>query len=163
MLVSAWTRWQSESGPAENHLWTPPRTQAVFGGWHDVGCCHLSGHSCSRWLRARMGVRGPEPLHPSVLGGTWFSPGSSGPVSPTVVPYPPSTDLASRQPLVPTSALRRSRHRSSVTPALRQKGPDDAGHLVGHRNRHQHARLTRQHLFQPRTLRRSASACLMHD
>jgi hypothetical protein len=31
----------------------------------------------------------------SVLAGTVESTGSSGPVSPTVVPYPPSTDLAS--------------------------------------------------------------------
>ena len=48
-------------------------------------------------------------------------------------------------------------------PFLRQKGPDDAGHLFGHRHRHQHARLTRQHLFQPRSLPRAMSTCLMHD
>ncbi len=37
-----------------------------------------------------MGVRGPDPFHPSVLKGTMESTGSCGPVSPTVVPYSPS-------------------------------------------------------------------------
>jgi hypothetical protein len=43
---------------------------------HDVGCCHLSGLCCSFWLRARMGVRGPEPSHPKRArwhgGKRWF-------------------------------------------------------------------------------------------
>lgn len=40
----------------------------------------------------------------SVLDGTVESTGSSGPVSPTVVPCSPSTDLASRRPLTTTPA-----------------------------------------------------------
>jgi hypothetical protein len=39
-----------------------------------------------------------------VLDGTVETTGSSGPVSPTIAPYPPSTDLASRRPLTTTSA-----------------------------------------------------------
>ena len=103
------------------HLWTPPGTQAVF-----VGCCHLSG--------LLMQPRGCGPVWEvadgnhharSLLEGTVESPGSSDPVSPTVVPYPPTTDLASRRPPTTIPALCPNRSWSSVSSALRQKSPDD--------------------------------------
>src|SRR5215831_851949 len=42
-----------------------------------------------------MGVRRPEPNYKGVLVGTMSTTGSSGLVSPTVAPYPPSTDYIS--------------------------------------------------------------------
>jgi len=99
-----------------------------------------------RRLRARMGVRGPEPHHPRRAHGTVESPGSSGPVSPTVVPYSPSTDYAFRRPLV-RLGLRRGCDRSSVILFLHKHGPDDPRCLVGKGNRDQHMRFPRHHLL----------------
>ena len=73
--------------------------------------------------------------------------GFPGPVSPTVAPYPLLTFLRLRQPQAPR-ALRR-RCRSSVDPAVRHQRPDDPRHLVGQRDRDQHARLPGQHARQP--------------
>ncbi|WP_246723430.1 DUF7146 domain-containing protein [Rhizobium brockwellii] len=54
------------------HLWTPQKTQVVFGGLARSRMLPsvrpLMQH---RRLRARMGVRGPEPLHDSVLTARW--------------------------------------------------------------------------------------------
>ena len=129
------------------HLWTPQKTQAVFGGNARSRMLPsvrpLMQH---RRLRARMGVRGPEPHHPQRARGTVGSPGSSGPVSPTVVPYSPSTDCAFRRPLV-RLGLRRGCDRSSVILFLHKHGPDDPRCLVGKGNRDQHTRLPRHHLL----------------
>jgi hypothetical protein len=142
---------------SECHLWTPLRTQAVF--W--------------RWARCRMlpSVRPPDAaigcgpvweyadwIHISFprLGSALPFPGSPSPVSPTVVPYPPSTDLASPTTSDADPGLRRDRHRSSINSALRQKGPNNARYLVGERHRHQHVRLALQHSFQPGSLGSSA-------
>lgn len=117
--------------------------------WHVVGCCHLSGldeqrHSCGPvWEFA-------DRIHFSFarLGSALPFPGSSGPVSPTVVPYPPSTayvpDASDR-----LLSLRRDRGRSSVTFVLGEQRPDHPRHLVGERDRDEHARLARQHPLQP--------------
>ena len=75
----------------------------------------------------------------------WFS----GPVSPTVAPYPPSTTT-----LATTSGPSGSRlgcDRSPVVFLLYKYRPDDPRHLVGERNGYQHARLASQHLFEPGT------------
>jgi hypothetical protein len=95
-----------------------------------------------------MGVRGLEPLHPKRACGTVVSTGSSSPVSPTVVPYPPSTDYVLRRPLV-RCGLRRSCDRNSVILFAHEQRPDDPRSLVGKRDGHQHARLPGQHLFEP--------------
>src|SRR5262245_57207660 len=60
------------------------------------------------------------------------SSGSSGPVWPTVAPYPPST---------------------ATIRAI----------LLASADRYQHARFASQHLFEPRTPRRTAFACLLYD
>src|SRR3954451_13841869 len=100
----------------------------------------------ARELRARMGVRGPDPNHPlACLDSTVESPGSSGPVSPTVVPYSPS--IAYRSNILTPAAS--CDGRSSINSSLGEQRPDDARGLVGERDRHQHARLPRQHLLEP--------------
>jgi hypothetical protein len=74
-------------------------------------------------------------------------PGSSSPVSPTVVPYPPSTayvpDASDR-----CLGLRRDRCRSPVIFVLGEQRPDHARHLVGERDRDEHARFAREHSLQ---------------
>src|SRR6185369_16881553 len=53
--------------------------------------------------------------------------------------------------------------RSPVILLLDKQRPDDPGHLVGERDRYQQARFASQHLFEPRTPRRTAFACLLYD
>lgn len=66
------------------------------------------------------------------------------------MPYPPSTayvpDASDRR-----LGLRRDRCRSPVIFLFGEQRPDHARHLVGERNRDEHARLARQHPLQPRT------------
>lgn len=45
---------------------------------------------------------------------------------------------------------------------LRQHGPNRAGHLVGQRDRHQHARLTHKHSRHPGALHERLAACPTH-
>src|SRR5262245_54830218 len=89
------------------------------------------------------------------------SSGSSGPVSPTVAPYPPSTDYISDDLRSPGSSP--GCDRSPVCLLLDKQSPDDPRHLVGERDRYQHARFASQHLFEPRTPRRTAFTCLLYD
>src|SRR6187399_1568200 len=89
------------------------------------------------------------------------TPGSSDLVSPTVAPYPPSTDYISSTSGPPRSCV--GCDRSSVNLALYKKRPDNPRHLVGERNRHQHARFASQHLFEPRTPCCAAFARLLYD
>jgi hypothetical protein len=107
---------------------------------------------------ACMGVRGPGPNHPKRARSTVESPGCPSPVSPTVAPYSPS---ARPHVLAIVVSLRR-RDRSSVGATFDQKGPDDAGHLVGQSNGDQHFRLASQHLRQPRALGCPAPAGLLN-
>src|SRR6476660_7740856 len=53
--------------------------------------------------------------------------------------------------------------RSPVCLLLDKQAPDDPRHLVGERDRYQHARFASQHLFEPRPPRRTAFACLLYD
>lgn len=109
-----------------------------------------------------MGVRGPDPNHPlACLGSTVESTGSSDPVSPTVVPYPPSIANALGI-LTPAAALDRD-SRSSINSSVEEHRPDDPRRLVGERNCHQHARLSRHHLLEPRSLGRTAPARVKND
>src|SRR4029079_11992337 len=93
-------------------------------------------------LRARMGVRGPEPNHKSVLQARWVH---------LVLPAP-SRRLLRHTLLRPTTpattsgppGLRSGGDRSSVVFLLYKQRPDDPRHLVGERDGHQHARLASQ-------------------
>ena len=145
------------------HLWTPPFRQGKTLGslLRVVGCCHLSGLRCGRKRQppACMGVRGPGPDHPKRARSTVESPGCPGPVSPTVAPYSPSA-----RPHVLAIVVSLRRHgRSSVGATFDQKGPDDAGHLVGQSNGDQHFRLASQHLRKPRPRGCPAPAGLLND
>lgn len=88
-------------------------------------------------------------------------PGFSSPVSPTVVPYPPSIayvpDASDR-----CLGLHRDSCRSSVIFVLGEQRPDHACHLVGERDRDKHARLSSQHTLQPRACRCTEPASLTH-
>ena len=83
------------------HLWTPPRSASDF--W--VGLTPGRMLPSVRPLMRRCDAAGPygssrtgstSPV--ACFGSTVECPGSSGPVSPTVAPYPPSTTLRPRQP-----------------------------------------------------------------
>ncbi|MBV2150893.1 transposase [Sphingobium sp. AS12] len=87
-----------ELNPVENiwHLWTPLQTQAIFEGYrHVVGCCHLSGLYCSDVAAGLYGSSRTGTISVQRTRGALPDPGSSSPVPPTVVPYPPSTDYVS--------------------------------------------------------------------
>jgi hypothetical protein len=87
-----------ELNPVENvwHLWTPLQTQAIFEGYrHVVGCCHLSGLYCSDVAAGLYGSSRTGTISVQRTRGALPDPSSSSPVSPTVVPYSPSTDYAS--------------------------------------------------------------------
>ena len=90
----------------------------------------------------------------SVLEAQWKALVVPGPVSPTVAPYSPSA----RPHILAIVVSLRRRGRSSVGATFDQKGPDDAGHLVGQSDRDQHFRLASQHLRKPDPLRSLPSA-----
>src|SRR6185295_6885406 len=52
---------------------------------------------------------------------------------------------------------------TSTAPGGSLRSAVKARHLVGERNRHQHARFASQHLFEPRTLCCAAFARLLYD
>src|SRR3974390_870814 len=89
------------------------------------------------------------------------TPGSSGLVSPTVAPYPPSTDHISDDLRSAKSCL--GRDRSLVILLLQKQRPDDPRHFVRERDGYQHARFASQHLLKPRSFWRAAFARLLHD
>jgi len=82
----------------------PLRLQAVFGS-SDAGSDAAICPACNATIKllVRMGVRRPEPSHNRVFVDAMGVSGSSGPASPTVVPYPRSTERALRR-LWPLSA-----------------------------------------------------------
>jgi hypothetical protein len=68
--------------------------------WHVVGCCHLSGLLCSNLAAGLYGSSRVGSTSHERARSTLIQPGFSDPVSPTVVPYPPSTAYVFRRPLV---------------------------------------------------------------
>ena len=108
--------------------------QARNGVRHVVGCCHLSGlfeqHlGCGPvWEFAdRNQIINACSRHDEYI---WFF----QPVSPTVVPYPPSTAYVSDD-LWPWPGLRHGCSRSLVIFLPRQQRPGRTRHLVGERDR----------------------------
>jgi hypothetical protein len=96
-----------------------------------------------RWkLRARLGVRGPEPNHKCVLEARWVH---------LVLPALSRRLLRHTllQPTTPVTTsglpgLRLGGDRSSVVFLLYKQRPDDSRHLVGERDSHQHTRFASQ-------------------
>lgn len=129
-------------------LWTPLKMQAVF----ERGACSRMLPSVrpldAGKLRARMGVRGPEPHHNSVLLARWKA---------LVLPAPSRRLFCHtllRSVYIPTTSdaiasLARRHDRSPVFFSPAHHRPDDARGLVGKCDSHQHARLSCEHLLKP--------------
>ena len=92
----------------------PKSARRFFEGCeHVVGCCHLSGLWCSDGAAGPYGSSLTETKSDFRTRSALTLTGSSGPVSPTVVPYSPSIDYASDE-LRPAKLLRHGCDRSSV-------------------------------------------------
>ena len=151
--------WQGRTSRSE-HLWTPRERKKNLrsGAAHSrvltsvrplIATFHLS--------RACMGVREPVQIMKACskhLCHLVFPIPSL--IDCCAIPFR-STFLHSRRPLAVTAMPSRP---ELVDPALRQKRPDDAGHLVGESDDHEHGWLTGKHPSQPRFFRSPTAARL---
>ena len=113
---------------------------------------HAAGPDGSSRIRSKS-----EPRAWSTCRNTGFP----DPVSVTVAPSL-SFDLPTPQQSHSRERLRR-RDWSLINPASRHQSPDDAGHLVGQRDPHQHRRLACYHAGHPRACRSPLAGCPPHN
>ena len=138
----------------------PVRRKRFLEGWRSRMLPSVRPLMQHQRLRARMGVRGPDPYHPRRAQST---------VVCTGLPIP-SRRLLRHTFLRPTTSPTTSglpwltpQLQPELCNPLASSGPPSARRLVGEWDCDQHTRLSGHHLLKPRTCGRTTFACLQDD